>query len=834
MLFAEAGHSMRMQCLVVLHSYTTNMSAKVSAPPTVKCYHCGDECAPGNITIAAKDFCCEGCKLVYEILNNEGLCTYYDLNTNPGLSQKIKLRKDKFAFLDDESIQARLISFKNEEQVHGRFYIPQIHCSSCLYLLENLHKLNHGIVSAKVNFSAKEVAVVYTNKETSLRKVAELLASIGYEPYISLHDLKGEKPSVDRSMIYRLGVAGFCFGNIMLMSFPEYLGIDASETMLRNLFRWLNFLLALPVFFYAAYPFYDSSYKSLRHRFLNIDAPIALAVIITFIRSVWEVFSGTGAGYFDSMSGIVFFMLAGRILQDKTYRQLSFTRDYTSYFPVAVTVLKDNMQIPTALPQVKPGDTLLLHNEELIPADGILTKGKAFIDYSFVTGESIPLPKETGELVYAGGRQKGSTIELLVVKEVTQSYLTSLWEKDDQQKTAGNTTSFVHLLSRYFTYIVFALAIITAVYWQWNNPAKLWPAVTSIFIIACPCALLLSNSFTNGNILNILSRQQFFLRNAQTIENIAGITHIVFDKTGTLTNASRQQINYSGKTLTALQKQQVAALVACSSHPLSKALAKLFVNTDHLKVKYFKEIPGEGMEAYVGDALVRMGNSGFVSNNEDDKGGTVVYLSFNNNMLGWFRFSNYYRHAVPAVIKELKKKYRIAVLTGDNDAEKNHLQHLLGSNEALLFNQKPEDKLAYIRQLQQHGARVMMIGDGLNDAGALQQSDVGIALTEDSNNFTPASDAIMSAEAFPQLAACLALCRANRRIVIASFIMSIAYNLIGLYFAMQGNLSPLVAAILMPSSSLSIILLTFGCSSLLGRNISKQKQLRADKDQLLQ
>ena len=497
------------------------MQAKSTALTKTNCFHCGEECDT-TIRQQEKYFCCEGCKIVYGVLNREGLCDYYSLNKNPGASQRAAVRKDKFAFLDNEPIQAKLVSFRDDMQAHITFYIPQIHCSSCLYLLENLHRLDSGIVSIKVNFTRKEVTVVVLVKETTLRTVAELLTSIGYEPYISLNDLKEKKTGIDKSMLYRVGVAGFCFGNIMLMSFPEYLGIDASEAALRNLFRWLNFALAIPVFLYAAYPFYKSSYTSLRHRFLNIDAPVALAIIITFVRSVWEIMSGTGAGYFDSMTGIVFFMLAGRMLQDKAYRQLSFDRDYASYFPVAVAVVKNGAAVATALPDIKPGDTLLVHNEELIPADSILTRGKALIDYSFVTGESIPVCKEPGELVYAGGKQTGANIELLVIKEVAQSYLTALWARDElTDKPAGRHVSFVHLLSRYFTYIVFAIALITALYWKIHDPSRLWTSTTAIFIIACPCALLLSNTFTNGSVLRILSRNHCYLRNAQVIEDIA-------------------------------------------------------------------------------------------------------------------------------------------------------------------------------------------------------------------------------------------------------------------------------------------------------------------------
>ena len=756
--------------------------------------------------------------MVYQILNQQGLCDYYKLNENPGISQRIKVRKDKFAFLDDEKIQNQLIHFRNDKQIHVTFYLPQMHCSSCLYLLENLHRIDNGIISCKVNFTRKEVDIVFLIQQTSLRKVAETLTGAGYEPYISLHDLKAKRPAINKSMIYQLGIAGFCFANVMLLSFPEYLGIDASEAGLRGIFRWMNFGLAIPVLLYSSLPFYQSTWKSLQHKFLNIDTPIALAIIITFIRSAYEVISGTGGGYFDSMTGIVFFMLAGRILQDKTYRQLSFDRDYTSYFPISVSVLKDDKEVPEILPDIKPGHTLLIHNEELIPADGILTKGKAFIDYSFVTGESLPVLKEVGELVYAGGKQTEGNIEILVVKEVAQSYLTQLWNRDEYKNQEENKrVSFVHLLSRYFTYIVLTIAFITAIYWNFNDPSRIWPAVTSIFIIACPCALLLSNTFTNGNILRILGNNHFYLRNAQTIENIAKANHIVFDKTGTLTTTQEQDITYEGTKLTPYQLQQVAALAACSSHPLSKALARHLENGKVFEVKKIKESAGMGIEGYVNGELLKIGSEQFVTGHANSQRGTSVFISINDQSCGHFVFSNHYREDIIPLLNDLKKNYRISVLSGDNDTEKENLQQMLGKRSMLLFHQQPEDKLHYIEELQQRGENVMMIGDGLNDAGALKQSDTGIAVSEQANNFTPSSDAIIEAKQLSKLTRFIYLCRANRNIVMASFILSIVYNIIGLSFAVQGNLSPLLAAILMPCSSLSILLITFGSSSLLAR-----------------
>lgn len=796
------------------------MASPVITDQQLHCYHCGEACPNDKIQLQEKKFCCEGCKMVYQILNQHGLCDYYNLNENPGISQRIKVKKDKFAFLDEEKIMLQLVSFRDEKQLHVTFYLPQMHCSSCLYLLENLHRLDSGIASCKVNFTRKEIDIVLLTPQTSLRKVAETLTSIGYEPYISLSDLKEKRPAINKSMIYQLGVAGFCFGNIMLMSFPEYLGIDTSEESLRGIFRWINFALAIPVLLYSALPFYESSWKSLKHRFLNIDAPIALAVIITFIRSAYEVISGTGGGYFDSMTGIVFFMLIGRILQDKTYRQLSFERDYTSYFPIAVSVLKEEKEVPVILPDLKPGDTLLIHNEELIPADGILTKGKAFIDYSFVTGESLPVLKEVGELIYAGGKQTGGNIEMLIIKEVAQSYLTKLWNRDEfKKKEEVKSVSFVHLLSRYFTLIVLTAAFLTAIYWYVNDSTRLWPAVTSIFIIACPCALFLSNTFTNGNILRILGRNHFYLRNAQAIEDIAKVTHIVFDKTGTLTSTLEQEITYKGIQLSPIQQKMIAALADHSTHPLSKALTKYLGTTKGAVVTGFKEITGKGIEGFVNNDLVKIGSYHFVTRDSSRQPGTAVFVSIENNTLGCFQFSNHYRDSIDKLIKDLKDDYKLSVLSGDNASEKERLQKMLGQKSALLFHQKPEDKLEYIRHLQQSGEKVMMIGDGLNDAGALKQSDIGVAVSEQANNFTPSSDAIIDAKQLTRLTKFIQLCRDNQKIVIASFVMSIAYNIIGLFFAVQGNLSPLIAAILMPSSSLSILLLTFGSSSWLAKRM---------------
>lgn len=791
----------------------------------VACYHCG-ETTDKPLLADGKYFCCSGCKMVYEILNQKGLCDYYTITHNPGLSLKEPPREDKFRFLDDEKIQQALINFKNETETHIVFYLPQIHCSSCLWLLENLHRLNENIISSKVDFTRKEVYVVFNNQKYSVRKLAELLTSVGYEPYISLNNLQHRKPKTNRSKIFRLGVAGFCFANIMLLSFPEYFGINSGEENLLQLFRYANLVLSLPVLFYSAGEFYNSAWKSLKKGFLNIDAPIVLAIWVTFIRSLYEMFVLHAAGYFDSMTGIVFFMLIGRVLQSKTYDSLNFERDYTSYFPISVTkVMNDNTEAIITLPDIQLNDTLRIRNNELIPADGILTRGTALIDYSFVTGESVPVKKEMGDIIYAGGKQLGNAIEILVIKEVAQSYLTRLWNRQEFKKDKNVAeNSFTQIIARSFTWVVLFIAAIAAIYWYKHNPNNVWPAVTSVLIIACPCALLLSNTFTNGNVLRILSRNGLYLRNAQTIEEIANANHIVFDKTGTLTTQHHLAIKYEGEPLDNTLYHKIAVLAAQSSHPLSKAIAASLHSSEPLHISAFKEVPGKGIEGIVEDDLISLGAKNFVYQGYNSAASfdeqSVVYVAVENELKGKFVFQNEYRKNIEPAIQQLKKHYCFTVLSGDNNGEQKRLEKLFGKNAMLLFRQQPEDKLTYIQHLQQKGGKVIMLGDGLNDAGALKQANAGIAVTDNANNFTPSSDAIIAADKLSLLPTFIRFCKTNKKIVLLAFTISVIYNIIGIYFAVQATLSPLIAAILMPSSSISIIIVTYGFSSLAAKKLS--------------
>ncbi len=677
---------------------------------------------------------------------------------------------------------------------------------------------------------------MYDPKQTSLRKVVELLAFIGYEPYISLNDtVEKKKNNFNKNQLYRIGVAGFCFANIMMLSFPEYFSSgNIEEAGLKETFTWINLLLSLPVLFFSSSSIFSSAWKGLRQKFLNIDAPIALAIIVTFARSYYEIISGTGAGYLDSGTGIVFFMLVGRWFQNKTYDSFSFDRDYRSYFPLGVSVIENGAERNIPVTQLKVTDRIIIRNEEMIPADAVLRKGTAHIDYSFVSGENTPLEKQAGELIYAGGKQTGSAIELEVIKEASQSYITKLWNNEVFGRSRKNEDrSFVHPWSRYFTMVLFSVAIFAGIYWWVNDPSKILPAVSAVLIVACPCSLLLSATFTYGNMLRIFGRNKLYMKNASVIEALAKVNSIVFDKTGTITQNHSSVLSYEGTPLTEMELAAVRMATRQSSHPLSRIISSSLELKKGAEpvLNQFREYTGKGLEARVNDVDLKLGSAAFI--NQFGQGevsydtGTHVHLLMNNVHMGRFTINTRYREGIRNMVRELRdRQYSLFVLSGDNSAEKQNLERIFGPGAEILFNQSPQQKLDFIKNIQQ-GARqvagdksknnVLMLGDGLNDAGALMQSNVGIAVSENSSQFSPASDAILESSKVGMLDRFISYAKAGKQIVLASFILSILYNFVGLSFAVQGTLSPIIAAILMPASSISIVLFVTILSSYVAR-----------------
>lgn len=790
-----------------------------------RCYHCGADCGRHPVVYDDKPFCCHGCRTVYEILQDSDACEYYHLDEHPGIRIDTAGLGNKFAYLDHEEIRQGLLEFSDGGISKARFFIPSIHCSSCIWLLENLNRLNRGIIHSSVNFVKKEVSVTYQERDISLRQVVELMASVNYMPQITLSDLdRKHARKQQRKIYYQLGVAGFCFGNIMLFSFPEYLaGSSAIDGDFIHNFAYFNLILAIPVVFYAGIDYFISAFKGVRKKIVNIDVPIALGITALFAQSVFEILSRTGPGYLDSLAGLVFFLLIGKWYQGKTYQALSFERDYKSYFPVAVTVIDEQgTETTKPLRALQIGDRIIVRNQELVPADAILIRGEARIDYSFVSGESAPVTKKLRDRIFAGGRQMGSAIELLIEKEVIQSYLTELWNQDLHGKEEqGHLNSLVNVVSRYFTFAIILIATAAATYWYFMDPSLMLKSFTSVLIVACPCALALTIPFAFGNTMRIFGRMGFYLKKTEVLEEMSKIDTIVFDKTGTITCNDEFEIDFSALELKQDELTYLKSLVRHSSHPLSQAIYRSLPDAETREVESFREIPSRGIEGQFGDMQVRAGSEEFVRQKDQDTETDTsrVHLSINHIPRGFVRIRNKYRPGLDEVIKRLKKEYELHLLSGDNHAERAYLLPIFQDGKALHFNQSPKEKLNYIGLLKEKGKSIMMVGDGLNDAGALRESHIGITIADNVYHFSPACDGILDADKFDRLPWFIRFSHTARRVVYAGFTLSFIYNIIGITFAASGMLTPLLSAILMPLSSVSVVAFATISTSLLSRKI---------------
>jgi Cu+-exporting ATPase len=527
------------------------------------------------------------------------------------------------------------------------------------------------------------------------------------------------------------------------------------------------------------------------------------------------------------MTGLIFFLLIGKVFQSKTYDALNFERNYKSYFPVSVTVKNDGKEKNIPVSKLSTGDRIIIRNNELVPADSILFLGNANIDYSFVTGESAPVLKVAGEIIYAGGRQLGSVIELEVIRTVSQSYLTQLWNKDAFAKNEENRfNSMVNIVGKYFTLVILTIAAFAFLFWMSTDIHTAINAFTAVLIIACPCGIALTSPFALGNAVRILGRNKFYLKNANVVERISKIDTIVFDKTGTITKAGDARVTFTGSMLTAYEQRLIKSIVRNSTHPLSSKIYDIIEPDELFEVKFFKESTGEGIEGIVDLNLVRLGAALFAADrnhilNYPEKKSpgpdTRVFVAINNHLKGYFTFCNIYRNGLDEVAESLQNDFDIYVLSGDNEGERENLARIFKDDEKLKFNQTPHQKLSFIEKLQDRDRKVMMIGDGLNDAGALRQSDVGVALSEDITNFSPACDAILDAASFSSLNRMIRFSRNTKTIIIISFIISIIYNIVGVAIAFQSAVSPMIAAILMPLSSVSVVLFTVLSTNFIGK-----------------
>ena len=764
-----------------------------------QCFHCGDEIVT-KIVYKDKNFCCDGCKGVYQIINNAGLDEFYQVNnTTEAVGTKVGT-----SYLDsllDEKIANSLLSYKNNKYAIVSFVLPDVHCASCVWLLERLNKLNPNIIHSEIQFLKKRVTIRYDYHKVSLFDVAQLLQKIGYPPQF----YKGETKKKDKSLLIKIGVAGFCFGNVMLLSFPDYVS-EFTDLQLKDFFAYLSILLSLPVLFYCANIFYKNVYLGFKSKRLSIDFPIVLGIIALFSRSLYDIFVLNHPGYLDSFTGLIFFLLLGKWFQSKVFDELSFERNAQDYLPLAILKKNDKDYTITPLDAIKIGDTIKVRKNEIIPFDGSILSNSALIDYSFITGEVLPEEKLKNENLFCGGKVVGNDIEI-VVSNTQRSNLFSLWQNNSSDKEISDKLIVA------FTIIVVSLGLIAFAYhYNISGFQNAFLATTSIWIVACPCALALVQPTIRGTIIRRVAKHGIFLKSAKVVEKMKNTKNIVFDKTGTLT-AKEYQCNFIPQHNLNINIEQVFpyiyAIAKQSNHPLAAILLQnLAKYNQQIKLDFFEEQDAQGMTAQCTLGTLKIGKLSYLNlpSKSNQEGKIEIWAQLNNELLGCFYIALEDRHQLENILTQLGKNNQTYLLSGDPNLNKTKYQQWIKPDN-IFSNQNPSDKKNRVDELK-NIATTVMIGDGINDSLALQSADIGLAVVEQNGAFFPKCDGIILGTSLQNIPEMIEGIKKTNMIRNICFGFSFMYNSLGVFLAFNLQLTPLTASILMPLSTVTVIGLT--------------------------
>ncbi len=785
------------------------------------CAHCGDVCGRSAVPFEDKPFCCSGCRSVYELLSGMELCEYYN-EDSPGVSMRKFASHLEFEVLDDPAALRKLLTFSSRTLNRVVLTVPTLHCASCVWLLEQLDRFDSGVLSSQVDIMRKRVTVDYNPERTSLRHVAEQMARVGYSPLIRMEGESRHDFKATRGLYARLGLAGFAAGNTMLAYLARYLagdrGLDPGVWLI---FSIISIALAIPVLLYSASPWFTKAFAALRKRKLTLDVPVALGIAVLFGKSMFDLISGHGEGYLNSFTGLVFFLLIGRLFQQKAFDALSFDRTYRSFFPLSVRKEKSGETATIPIEDVKIGDTLLVRNGEVIPCDAILASEIGYIDYSFVTGESMPVECTRDEIVHAGGRIVGHAARLVAIKTVSQSDLATMWERSSSHTQNPKHSSLLTLsdtFGKWFTAGALGVAVIAALAWLPNIGAS-FSVFTSVLIVACPCALTLAAPITLGTAMGRLGERGIFLKQIGVLLNLTRIRSIFFDKTGTLT-ATDYDIAYEGRPLLESERIALETIASNSAHPISRAIACSRGATGSIRpvpresfqiaeLESVREELGKGLSGRSMGHAVAIGSLSFISDfccigNSTPTHRVAAHLALDGEYAGAFVVRERLREGIPEMMSKLKSKFELRLISGDNARDRVLVESLFGEGN-VTFEQTPYGKIARVEEAQENGEAVLMIGDGLNDAGAMSAADVAIAVTDDTATLVPACDIIVRADTLRELPALIRYAHQMRALIIISLALSVIYNIAGLIFAGMGHLTPIFAAVLMPASSITVI-----------------------------
>lgn len=800
------------------------------APPEpVSCAHCGLPVALADVAGSAPFFCCAGCRSVYEIVHAAGLTGYY-AHQEPGraVAARGATAGRKYQELDTASFQAQHCHLEPSGDKGVELLLEGVHCGACVWLVERVGRVVPGVTSSRLDLSRNIVALTWDDARTQLSAIARGLESLGYPAHALGEPTTGLTRARDRDLLLRLGCAGAAAGNVMLMAFALYSGaFSGMEASYQALFRWASFAIATPTVFWAGAVFLRGGWAALRTRTPHMDLPVSVGILAGYAGGAVNTITGHGEIYFDSLCTLIFLLLVGRYLQHSHHRRSTNQSELLlALAPQTAHLSEGDAERDVPAGSVEPLATVRVAAGERIPIDGVVTRGSGSIDTSLLSGEPMPVEAQVGDRVYAGTSCQNGQLWLRVESAGTATRLGRLMAT--VETTQRRRAPIVRLADRVAGHFVVGILIVAALtfgIWLHLDPAHAVDHMVALLVVTCPCALGMATPLAVSVALGRAAKQGILFKGGEFMEELAKPAVIVFDKTGTLTLGQPELVAWLGDVE---WQARLRAAEGQSGHPLARSIQRAFPAND-LPVEALQELPRGGITARVAGEQLLVGSPALVAERlghlpdwaenlvqtHADAGRTPVLVAAGGAVRAVAAFDDTVRPEARANLQRLAQLgFRFHILSGDHQSVVDRVALELGVLiDDARGGQTPEAKLERVAELRREGQRVIMVGDGVNDAAAMAAATVGIAVHGGAETCLRAADVFATRSG---LAPILEAVQGSQRTLAAirrGIAISLTYNLAGIALAVLGVLSPLLAAIMMPLSSISVVSLALRAKS---------------------
>jgi len=795
-------------------------------PSASHCYHCGlpvpaQSSWQVEILGEPRVMCCIGCQAVAQSIIDHGLQDYYRHRTElpKTAEQLVPEALRQLTLYDHPDVQKSFVQIQGKRR-EASLILEGITCAACIWLNERHLMQLPGVVQVSVNYGAHRARVVWDDEQIKLSDILIEINKIGYHAHpFSAQQQEALRQKQRKIDIRRLAIAGLSAGQVMMIAGPLYGGASQGlEFASAQLLRWFSLLMTLPAMVYAAWPFYQGAWRNWQQRHVGMDVPIVLGLMAAFFGSLWATWRGQGDVYYDTITMLIFFLLGTRFLERNARdKSIQAAENLLRLTPAIATRLQAGTPNLVAVAALNIDDILLIKPGESIAADGIICMGNSSVDESLLTGESLPIAKQQGDAVFAGSVNYESPIQVRVTAVAEDTMLASISRLLDRaQAEKPKLAKTADQVAAYFTWLVLALVVVVIVGWSWVDSSRVLSVVLTVLVVSCPCALSLAAPAAFAAAGSHLVRRGILLTRGHVLEALAKVNHVVLDKTGTLTTGHMQLVGSQALSDVdiALCLQIAASLEQQSEHVLAQAFDAKRLQQTLLPVTQRSNLPGQGVVGVIQGQHYYLGNAALHQHlpkamqqrMQTSSMHTQIWLSDADRLLARFELADEIRAEAKSLIQSLQAEgIQVSMLSGDAQSAVQHYASLLGVSQ-FQAHCSPQAKLDALRQMQQRGDVVAMVGDGINDAPVLAGAQVSIAMGGGTQMARVSADAVLLCERLLEIQHAIRHCRFAVRVIRQNFAWALCYNAVVLPAAALGLMTPWMAAIGMSVSSLVVVM----------------------------